>query len=140
MDNVIEELAANYKTDDQGTLALIERVREGIDYNTFSTIVADTPFELKDWSHYLDLSERTLQRYKKENSRFSPIHTEKILELALLNLRGIEVFGNEENFHTWLNSKSVALGGIKPRELMDSSFGIEMVRDELGRIEHGVLA
>lgn len=140
MNNIIEELAANYKTDDQGTLALIERVREGIDYSTFSSIVTDTPFELKDWSNYLDLSERTLQRYKKENARFSPLHTEKILELALLNLRGKEVFGDEENYFTWLNSKSVALGGIKPRELMDSTFGIEMVRDELGRIEHGVLA
>ncbi|NEN24917.1 DUF2384 domain-containing protein, partial [Cryomorpha ignava] len=40
----------------------------------------------------------------------------------------------------WLDSNIVALGGIKPKTLLDSSFGISILNQELIRIEHGVLA
>jgi putative toxin-antitoxin system antitoxin component (TIGR02293 family) len=53
---------------------------------------------------------------------------------------GIEVFGDRDNFNIWLNSRSIALGGRSPKELLDTKFGIDLVKDELGRIEHGVLA
>ncbi len=71
---------------------------------------------------------------------FSPIYSEKIIEIQLLFNKGVEVFGNTENFHNWLNSKSIALGGINPISLLDNTFGIMMLDDELTRIEHGVLA
>ena len=88
----------------------------------------------------MHLSERSMQRYKAEKKTFDPIHSEKILEIAFLYQRGVEVFGHSENFHTWLNTKSVALGGVPPQELMDTTFGINLLNDELTRIEHGVLA
>ncbi|MDN5292625.1 MAG: hypothetical protein PWQ06_2864, partial [Anaerophaga sp.] len=50
------------------------------------------------------------------------------------------VFGSTSNFLTWINSKSIPLGGVKPIDLLDNSFGINMVKDELIKIEHGVLA
>ena len=52
---------------------------------------------------------------------------------------GVEMFGDKDNFNTWLNSKSIPLGGSKPKDLLDTKFGISMVKDELGRIEHGIL-
>jgi putative toxin-antitoxin system antitoxin component (TIGR02293 family) len=58
----------------------------------------------------------------------------------MLYYYGIEVFGGQERFNTWLTTKNTALGGIKPKDLLDSSFGIQMLKDELTRIEHGVLA
>ena len=39
-----------------------------------------------------------------------------------------------------MNSKILALGGIKPRELLDSSIGIEILNDELTAIEYGIFA
>ena len=50
------------------------------------------------------------------------------------------VFGNIENFSQWLNSKNIALGGVKPISLLDNTFGIMLLKDQLIRIEHGVLA
>ncbi len=58
----------------------------------------------------------------------------------MLNKYGIEVFGKQDNFNVWLNTKNIALGGIKPKELLDSSFGIQILKDELTRIEQGILA
>ena len=40
----------------------------------------------------------------------------------------------------WLDAENIALGGVKPKSLLDSTFGIEIVKDELTRIEHGILA
>jgi uncharacterized protein (DUF2384 family) len=39
-----------------------------------------------------------------------------------------------------MESISVPLGSIKPKELLDTTYGINMVADELGRIEHGIFA
>ena len=50
------------------------------------------------------------------------------------------VFGGSTGFNTWLDTESLALGRVKTKSLLDSSFGIGLLKDELGRIEHGVLA
>ena len=126
--------------DDKDVFILISTVREGIKYALFQSIADVIPFNLTDWSNFLHLSERTFQRYKKEKRTFDPLHSEKILEITLVYNKGIEVFGDKLNFDAWLNAKNVALGGGKPKELLDSTFGIGLLRDELTRIEHGVLA
>jgi len=119
---------------------LVKLTREGIKFNTFYRIAMKGPFDMHDWSNFLHLSERTFQRYKKEKKTFSSLHSEKILEITILYVKGIDIFGDKDHFNSWLNNKNVALGGIIPRDLLDSSFGIELIKDELTRIEHGVLA
>jgi putative toxin-antitoxin system antitoxin component (TIGR02293 family) len=127
-------------SDDKDMLAIIELVREGISYQDFLKILADIPFTLSEWAGYLQLSERTMQRNQKENKPFQPIQSERIVELSMLYRYGVEVFGDKGSFDVWLSSKSLALGGRSPKDLLDTKFGISMVKDELGRIEHGILA
>ncbi len=126
--------------DDKGSLFLIEAIRQGINYSFFDNLLHTIPFSFSEWSGYLNLSERTLQRYKKENKPFLAGFAERILEIKLLYKYGVEVFEDNENFDTWLNTKSIALGGVKPKDLLDTTFGINLIRDELTRIEYGVLA
>lgn len=136
-----ELLNINYAdTDDRGVLSLIRTAREGISFLTFAGFVDKSPFDLTDWSAFLHLSERTMQRYKKEVRTFDARQSEKILEIALLYNKGTEVFGNADKFNLWLESPNLALGRIAPKSLMDSSFGLALLKDELGRIEHGILA
>jgi putative toxin-antitoxin system antitoxin component (TIGR02293 family) len=131
----------SYNTvDDKNVLSIIDIVRNGISYKEFDKIVVDTPFSLTEWANYLQVSERTIQRNQKENKTFQPIQSERIVEVSMLYKYGVEVFGNKDNFDTWLNTKSIALGGRIPKDLLDTKFGISMVKDELGRIEHGILA
>jgi putative toxin-antitoxin system antitoxin component (TIGR02293 family) len=126
--------------DKNDVIHLIETVREGISFSIFSGFVKKTPFSLAEWSSFLNMSERTMQRYQKEKKSFDSIYAEKILQITLLYKIGIEVFGNEEKFNTWLESQNLALGGRKPKELLDNTFGIGLLKDELTRIEHGILA
>jgi len=114
--------------------------RKGLSYEAFIKIAQQTPFSIDDWSSFLHLSERTMQRYKKENKPFDPIHTEKILEIALLYDKGTDTFGDATNFNLWLETPNIGLGGVKPKSLLDSTFGITMLRNSLVRIENGIPA
>jgi putative toxin-antitoxin system antitoxin component (TIGR02293 family) len=120
--------------------SIIETVRNGIAFDFFTHLSKLIPFSQEEWSRILHLTERSLQRYKKENKTFDPLQSEKIIQIMLLYKKGISVFGTKSLFDQWLDSISPALGHVTPKHLLDSSFGIELVQDELIRIEHGVLA
>ncbi len=122
------------------TISLIEMVRQGIKYTFFQAFALKSPFSLTEWSQLLHISERTMQRYQKEEKKFDPIQSEKILQIALLFKQGQDVFGEPKKFNIWIDSNNVALGGIKPKSLLDNSFGIELIKDELSKIEQGILA
>jgi putative toxin-antitoxin system antitoxin component (TIGR02293 family) len=127
-------------SDDRDILQLIDTIRQGIKFALFISLAEKSPFSLTEWSGFLHISERTMQRYKKEKKSFDPIYSEKILEVTMLCKYGAEVFGDNNKFNTWLETKNIALGGVKPKDLLDNTFGIGMVKDELTRIEYGLLA
>jgi putative toxin-antitoxin system antitoxin component (TIGR02293 family) len=127
-------------TEDDDDTHLVSMAREGVSYYRLTKLSEYIQLGLQEWAEYLHLSERTMQRYKKEGKTFDPIHSEKIIIIEMLYKKGIDVFGIKENFYTWMDTVSVALGNVKPKDLLDTSFGITMVYDELGRIEHGIFA
>jgi putative toxin-antitoxin system antitoxin component (TIGR02293 family) len=118
----------------------IDAVREGIPYYAFEKFAVASPLTMADWSEFLEISERSLQRYKKDNKTFDRMRTERIMEIVAVLKKGVEVFGDQEKFTIWMNSKIIALGGIKPRELLDSSYGIKILYDELVAIDYGLFA
>ncbi len=138
--NILDKEITYNSVDDKDILLLVNTVKQGIKYPVFVTLTNKSPFTLREWSVFLHLSERTLQRYKKEKKTFDPIYAEKILEIVLLYHLGLEVFGDRERLNTWFDTNNVALGGQKPKELLDNTFGISLLKDELTRIEQGVLA
>ena len=115
--------------DDNTILYVIREVRKGIAYNSFSNAVKNVPLTLKEWSGILDLSERTLQRYKKDKRAFDTLQSEKIVQVTLLIRYGRDVFGEEKKFNVWLNTENMSIGNVKPKELLDSSFGIDLLKD-----------
>ena len=137
----LKEPLITYATlDDKNAYSLINAIKEGIRFSFFEKLAKNIPFTLREWASYLHLSERSLQRFKKEKGTFNTVSSEKIIEITMLNKYGIEVFDDQDKFKVWLLTKNVALGGIKPKDLLDSSFGIQLLKDELTRIEYGILA
>jgi putative toxin-antitoxin system antitoxin component (TIGR02293 family) len=120
-------------------MLIVKSIRSGIPYSLFKHIKDITPFTESDWATFLDISTKSLQRYKKDTEYiFKPIHSEKILELAEVTNLGNDVFDSNEQFYIWLNSPSLALGSLKPIELLKDSYGKEMVLNELNRIDQGI--
>ncbi len=136
---ILETVSYDWNDDSRG-FELVTVIRDGIDYKTFESVAVKTPLKDKDWAIVLDTTLRTLVRYKKDNKTFAPKQTEKIVEIQQLMQYGEEVFGDMDSFHSWLMIDNVAMGGVSPKELLDTSVGLGIVKDALGRIEHGILA
>jgi len=137
---IFDPMVAYGSIDDINTMSLIKMVRNGVGFAAFDKFANISPFSNNEWSTYLHLSERTMQRYRIEKRTFDPLQSEKILEIALFYNKGVEVFGTAEKFDSWLETGNLALGSIKPKTLLDNSFGISVLRDELTAIEYGILA
>lgn len=120
--------------------SLLDFIKNGIKYSSFLKYIEQTPFSISDWSEFLHLSERTMHRYQKDKKAFDPIQSEKIIEIILLYKKGLEVFGSSVNFDAWLLQKNIALGNKIPKEFLNSSIGVNLLLEELHKIEHGILA
>ncbi len=121
-------------------MLMILIIREGIPYSFFNLIQLYTPFSDNDWANFLEISKKSLQRYKQSSKNFKPIQSEKIIEMAEVTNVGLDVFGDMEKFKLWLDTPNFSLGNLKPIELLRDSYGKEMVISELTRINYGILA
>lgn len=137
---VSESMITYGATDDNRAFVLMQAIRKGFGFSFFLNLSKKMPFSFQEWGRFLHVSPRTMQRYKKEKKNFDPIYSERIAAIIMLYNYGIEVFGDEQKFITWLNTTNLALGGKTPRNLLDSTLGIAILKDELGRIEQGILA
>lgn len=121
-------------------MLVIDVIRQGIPYSYFNDIQDIAPFGSEDWSRLLNISSKTLLRYKQTRQKFKPLQSEKIIEMAEVTHTGLEVFGNMEKFRLWLGTPSFALGNSKPVDLLEDSYGKELVITELNNINFGILA
>jgi putative toxin-antitoxin system antitoxin component (TIGR02293 family) len=121
-------------------MLIIWLIQQGIPYSMFDLIKHYSPFDDADWISFLDISAKSLQRYKQEERNFKPLQSEKIIEVAEVTNLGVEVFGDLEKFRLWLDTPSYALGNQKPKSLLKDSYGKDLVLTELTHINHGILA
>lgn len=126
-----EELAHGY---------LINSSREGILFAEFTKLILNIPIQITEWAKMLNLSERTFLRYKKEKKAFDSIYSDRILQIVALYKRGVTVFGDAAKFNQWMDLPNITLENNNPKSYIDSSFGIQLIHDELTRIEHGIFA
>jgi putative toxin-antitoxin system antitoxin component (TIGR02293 family) len=99
----------------------LEKLKEisGLDYQTLALALA--------------VSTKTLQRTEV----FDLVQSEKMYELADLYATGISYFGHE-GFKRWMERPLFTLGNRKPVELIDVSEGIDLLRTEIMRLQHGI--
>jgi putative toxin-antitoxin system antitoxin component (TIGR02293 family) len=119
-------------------MSIIKVIRSGVPYSLFVLIKDVAPFSEGDWAGFLNISTKSLLRYKQTSKQFKPLQSEKIIEMAEVTNVGKEVFGSMEKFKLWLNTPTFSLGNMKPIELLKDSYGKELVISELTRINHGI--
>lgn len=121
-------------------LLIIYIIKQGVPYSLFNLIQLTTPFTDNDWANILDISTKSLQRYKQTSKQFKSIQSEKIIEMAEVTNIGLDVFGDIDKFKLWLDTPNYSLGNLKPFDLLKDSYGKEMVISELTRINFGILS
>lgn len=116
---------------------MLALIKKGISKRALDTTLEMMGISLEEMSEILQVSPRTIRRYTS-TSLLNTKQSERILELTKLYHYGEEVFGNLETFKAWMNSHVLALGQQKPKEFLDTSIGIKLITNMLGRIEYGV--
>jgi putative toxin-antitoxin system antitoxin component (TIGR02293 family) len=114
----------------------IPLIKRGLYKKNLLKLAKEMSLPLKDFAGFLPVSERTIRRYKS-SQRLSPNVTEHLIKIAELYTKGLDVFENKEKFLHWLDTDNKILSS-KPIQLLDTITGINLIIDELGRIEHGV--
>jgi len=120
-------------------LDLIDAINKGITKESFYIFQKRINMPLYKLCQLLPVDPRTLQRYK-DQQRLSPTLSSLIVELVELFHQGEEVFGDLDQFKAWLQLPNPGLGKKKPFDLLNHSQGIELVKDSVGRISHGLVA
>ncbi|PIE51931.1 hypothetical protein CSA37_09140 [Candidatus Fermentibacteria bacterium] len=125
--------------DVQTQMDLVNLSRTGVPKESLVVFAKYLAMSVGEMAEMLPVTERTLQRYEPRK-HLSRSVSESVLHIAEVVARGIEVFEDKDKFLSWMLLPSIPLGGNSPRSLLGTRFGIEMVLDELTRIEHGVIA
>lgn len=126
-----------YISNTSSEMDVLNLIKKGIPKKALDKTMQMMDFSLDEMSSILHVSERTLRRYD-DKTHLNIEQSERIIELNNLYNYGVEVFGNLINFKSWINSPIMALGQQKPKEFLDTSLGIQMLKNILGRIEQGV--
>jgi putative toxin-antitoxin system antitoxin component (TIGR02293 family) len=121
-------------------MLMITIIEHGLPYYFFELLLEYTPFRTENWLEFLDISNKTLNRYKENDKAFKPSQSEKMIEMAEVTHTGLEVFGNMEKLRLWLDTPNFSLGKSKPMDLLKNSYGKDLVLTELTHINHGILA
>jgi putative toxin-antitoxin system antitoxin component (TIGR02293 family) len=117
---------------------MVAVIRKGLSKKAMDEMMTHLNISSLEMSKMLHTSDRTMRRYTSE-SVLNPEQSERLIELARLFAHGVDVFGSSDRFRRWINGPVFSLGGQQPIDLLDTSIGISLVNDTLGRIEYGIV-
>lgn len=115
----------------------IAAVREGIPAERFDALRELLDVPAGDLAEVVGITPSTLSRRRRRGT-FNKGESERILRIAHLALRAIDVLDGVENARTWLTNPVRALGGESPLVFADTEPGAREVERLLVRLEHGV--
>lgn len=122
-------------------LQVARLIEGGISYQLFEKIQSYSQFSDQQWANILELSTKSLSRYRSvKDFRFRLLHSEKIIEVLEILIKGHDVFGSKDKFQRWMSTSNFALGGNTPADLIRTSYGQKLVMTELTHIDHGIFA
>jgi putative toxin-antitoxin system antitoxin component (TIGR02293 family) len=115
----------------------IETIKEGISKEELENLKEQTGMDYNMLSKILAVTKATLHS-KKGKDRFDAAISERILLLADIYSFGYTVFQDQEKFNRWMKTPNRTLGGEAPLNLAETIYGIEEVKNLIGRIDYGV--
>jgi putative toxin-antitoxin system antitoxin component (TIGR02293 family) len=118
--------------------AKLAAIKKGLEAHAISDLLEITGATQTDLANILDLTEPTLRKHIKAGKKLNIGLSEHILQLFQLFDKGMDTFGSLAEFKGWLSHESIALMA-RPIAVLDTITGINMVMDELIRIDYGIM-
>ncbi|MGD0843108.1 MAG: antitoxin Xre/MbcA/ParS toxin-binding domain-containing protein [Geobacteraceae bacterium] len=117
-------------------MQVIDLIRNGVSGDSIIRLAELINIPKNDVYNLLNLKARTAQR--KVSKNLDADKSGHLVQITKILQRCVEVFEDLEKAKRWLKSPNCALGNQVPLNLLDTTEGIELVRDTLTRIEYGV--
>ncbi|MEQ8476023.1 antitoxin Xre/MbcA/ParS toxin-binding domain-containing protein [Fulvivirga sp.] len=134
--NEPQAIYSRYKSKLSDPATIVFSAQKGVSAKIFDDVVK--LFGNTDYmAEVVELTQKTINKYRAQNIKFSPIRSEIMLKLIALYQKGVSIFGNREAFISWLSKPSYGIGGHVPLDLVKTSDGIDLITDELDRIQYG---
>jgi len=124
------------KDHEPDSMQVITLIREGVSGDSITRLADLINIPKNDVYNLLNLKARTAQRQVSKN--LDADKSGHLVQITRILQRCVEVFEDLEKAKRWLKSPNYALGNQIPLNLLDTTEGIELVRDTLTRIEYGV--
>ena len=106
--------------------------------SSFEQLSKKLTFSQAEWADILHISDRTLQRYLKEDKPFEGLYAEHLFQLENMANLSLAVFSSPEHVKAWLLKPKQVLGEDLNFSTLQSFWGVKLISNELGRIAHGV--
>ncbi len=88
-------------------------------------------------SEWFDVSEKTLQSYRKKGVKLSSHFKEKLVLLISLYNQGAKVLGSNEAFRDWLEKPNFHFDNQAPITFFNTISGIRYIQDRLVGMAYG---
>lgn len=135
-----EEILKNYRPLFQDNNSIITKAKNGVEIGAVSDFAMMSGKSQKEIAELIHTTAKTLQNYSAGSKRLPMLQSGLLLKLFALYDKGLGVFEGVESFNGWLQKPAFGLYNDVPNTLLLTSTGINLVMDELIRIEYGDLA
>lgn len=117
---------------------LIDIISNKFTVNYAKNFISYSELPLKEFSHILPISIRTLQRDLEKKSKILNFEvTEAFIEVGEIYDIGLKAFDdNKERLNNWLSTANPYFNNKKPMDIMYSHKGRDLIKAELNRIEY----
>jgi putative toxin-antitoxin system antitoxin component (TIGR02293 family) len=140
MGTIKASLFRQYEKELSNPVAMVMKAAEGLAVSVFDEIMRMSGLNKSQLAAFLDATPKTIDNYRLRRHKLGRTESEQLLQLMALYKKGQEVFGTSEDFSQWLAQPAAGLGGIIPFDLLYTQGGINLVMEELVRVEYGALA
>jgi putative toxin-antitoxin system antitoxin component (TIGR02293 family) len=121
-------------------ISLLTRSKKGLNAKAALDFLTLSGFTQDEFQETFKTTVKTIQNHVTRELTLDAALSEKLLKSFALFDKGAEIFGSARSFHQWLNTPAYGLGNQLPFDLMDTITGIQLIEEELIRIEFGDLA
>lgn len=133
-------MLSRYEPFFQNNITLLQKAKKGLPPEAVFDFIRISNLAGEQVEAALNKSVKTFQNYREKKTTLDVTTSEKLLKLFALYSKGAAVFGSLDAFTEWLSRPAYGLGNQVPQTLMDTMTGLELIYEELVRIEYGDLA
>lgn len=132
--------AVAYQALFENEVALLTSSKKGLDAKAALDFLNLSGFSHQQFQDTFKTTVKTIHNYVAQSQKLDASLSEKILKAFALFEKGITVFGSAAAFYKWLNVPAYGLGNQTPFDIMDTFTGMNLIEEELIRLEYGDLA